>query len=170
MIVQVPAVTKVSAPPEVIVHTLVVDDVNVTVSPESEEAVTVGVVPKFCAPGLLNAIVCAALGVAEFDAADAEPVPAELVAVTVNVYATPLVSPVTVTGLLAPVPVSPPGFDVTVYPVMLAPPLDTGAVNVMPAWVSPAVAVPMVGAPGTMALTVKLRVTVVAASKAPLPD
>jgi hypothetical protein len=35
-------------------------------------------------------------GVAEFDAADATEVPAEFVAVTVNVYAVPVVKPVTV--------------------------------------------------------------------------
>lgn len=44
--VQVPAVTKVRAPPEVIVQTPVVDDVKLTVRPEDEVAVKVGVVPK----------------------------------------------------------------------------------------------------------------------------
>ena len=66
-------------------------------------------------------------------------------------------------GLAAPVPVAPPGLAVTVYPVMLEPPLDAGAVNVIEACVSPAVAVPMEGAPGTMALTVNERDTVAAA-------
>jgi hypothetical protein len=37
-----------------------------------------------------------------------------LVAVTVNVYAVPLVNPETVIGELAPVPVAPPGEAVTV--------------------------------------------------------
>ena len=37
-----------------------------------------------------------------------------------------------------------------------------GAVNATEAWVSPAMAVPMVGAPGTTGLTVKLRLTCVA--------
>ncbi len=54
------------------------------------------------------------MGVTEFEALEAEPVPAELVAVTVKVYEVPLVRPVTVIGDDAPVPVSPPGFDVTV--------------------------------------------------------
>jgi hypothetical protein len=45
---------------------------------------------------------------------DVGPVPAELVAVTVNVYAVPLARPVTVIGLPAPAAVSPPGDDVTV--------------------------------------------------------
>jgi hypothetical protein len=48
------------------------------------------------------------------DAADAAPVPAELVALTVNVYATPDCKPVTVIGDDAPVAVNPPGLDVTV--------------------------------------------------------
>ena len=53
-------------------------------------------------------------GVTEFDAADAAPVPALFVAVTVKVYAVPLVNPVTVMGLDVPVPVNPPGLEVTV--------------------------------------------------------
>ena len=44
--VQVPALTKVSAPAEVMVHTLVVDELKLTASPESEVAPRVGVVPK----------------------------------------------------------------------------------------------------------------------------
>jgi hypothetical protein len=48
------------------------------------------------------------------DAADAAPVPRELVAVTVNVYAVADCKPVTVTGDEAPVPVNPPGLEVTV--------------------------------------------------------
>ena len=103
-----------SAPPLVIVHTLVVDDVNAGVRPEVDVADNVGDVPKFCAPGLANIIVWAAFGTTEFEAADAVPVPAELVAVTVMVYAIPFVSPVTVIGLAAPVPVVPPGFAVAV--------------------------------------------------------
>ena len=62
----------------------------------------------------------------------------------------PFVRPDTVIGLDAPVPVMPPGDDVTVYPVMAAPPFDAGAVNVIDADVLPAVAVPIVGAPGTV--------------------
>ena len=89
------------------------------------------------------------------DALDAAPVPALLVAVTVKVYAVPLVKPVTLIGELAPVPVKPPGLAVTVYPVMLAPPLLAGAVKLTDAVVSPPVALPIVGAPGTTALTVK---------------
>ena len=114
MIVQVPAVTNVSAPPVVIVHTPVVEDVKVGVRPESEVAVSVGVVPKFWAPGLLKVMVWGEAGVTELDAAEALPVPAPLVAVTVNVYVTPFVRPVTVIGELEPVLVAPNGFEVTV--------------------------------------------------------
>jgi hypothetical protein len=73
------------------------------------------------------------------------------VAVTVNVYAVALVKPLTVIGDNAPVPVIPPGLDVTVYPVMAEPPLSAGALNVT-ATARTAVfeAVPIVGAPGTV--------------------
>jgi hypothetical protein len=62
---------------------------------------------------------------------DAGEVPASLLAVTVNVYAVPLVSPVTVAEVSAPVAVAvrPPGEAVTVYPVIAEPPLVTGAVH-----------------------------------------
>jgi hypothetical protein len=112
--VQVPTVTKVKAPPLVMVHTPVVLEVKLTVRPELAVAVRVGLVPKFCAPGLAKVMVCPAAGVMLLDAADAAPVPAALVAVTVKVYETPLVRPVTVIGLAAPVPVVPPGLAVTV--------------------------------------------------------
>lgn len=68
---QVPAVTKVSASPVVMVHTPGVEDVNTGVNPESEVAVSVGVVPKFCAPGVAKVIVCAAAGVIELGRRDA---------------------------------------------------------------------------------------------------
>ena len=55
-------------------------------------------------------------GVALFDAADAGPVPAALLAVTVKVYAVPLVSPVTVMDVhgAGHVPVTLPGAEVAV--------------------------------------------------------
>ena len=52
------------------------------------------------------------LGVTLFDAAEADPVPAELWAVTVKVYAGPMLRPETTQGLEAQVPVMPPGLDV----------------------------------------------------------
>ena len=75
------------------------------------------------APGAIAA------GVTADDALEAVPVPMELVAVTVKVYAVPLVSPVTVIGDEAPVAVRPPGEEVTVYPVIAAPPVFVGAVK-----------------------------------------
>jgi hypothetical protein len=51
------------------------------------------------------------IGVTELEALDAADVPLALVAVTVNVYAVPLVNPETVIGL-APDPVCPPGDEV----------------------------------------------------------
>ena len=85
-------------------------------------------------------------------------VPAALVAVTVNVYAVPLVKPVTVIGDEPPVALKPPVFEVTVYEVIADPPLLAGALNVIVACPFPAVAVPIVGAPGTVAGTTALLV------------
>jgi hypothetical protein len=90
------------------------------------------------------------VGVTEFEAELAGPGPLAFVAVTVKVYAAPLVSPATIIGLVVPVPVIPPGLEVTVYPVIGEPPLLAGAVNVTMAEAFPAVAVPIVGAPGTV--------------------
>jgi hypothetical protein len=76
-------------------------------------------------------------------------VPTAFVAVTVNVYVVPFVSPVIVIGeplLDAVAPV----FEVTVYEVIAEPPLFTGAVNVTIACPFPATAVTPVGAPGTV--------------------
>jgi hypothetical protein len=53
------------------------------------------------------------LGVTELLAELAGPVPAALDAVTVKVYAVPVVSPVTVMGEEAPLAVRPPGLEVT---------------------------------------------------------
>ena len=81
----------------------------------------------------------------------ADPVPTEFVAVTVNVYAVPVVNPVTNIGLVVPVVERLPGELVAVYLVIVAPPFDAGAVNAMVADVAlVAVAVPIVGAPGTV--------------------
>lgn len=80
-----------------------------------------------------------------------------------------MVKPVTVIGDPEPVPVAPPGLAVTVYPVIVEPPAEADAVNETVAEVSPAVAVPIVGALGAIALTVNDLVTVVAALVAELP-
>ena len=63
---------------------------------------------------VLGGIPGTAPGVTLLDAADAAPWPIPLVARTVNVYAVPLARPATTMGEAAPVPVSPPGLDVTV--------------------------------------------------------
>jgi hypothetical protein len=112
--VHVPGVTVVNAPPLVMVQTPVVFETKDTGKPELAVAVSVGDAPKFCVPGLLNVMVCVARGVTLFDDADAAPVPDALVAVTVNVYAVPLTSPVTTQGEAAQVPMRPPGLDVAV--------------------------------------------------------
>jgi hypothetical protein len=106
-------------------------------------AVTVG------APGVVtaNILLLAAL---------ADPVPTALVAVTVKVYICDNVSPATVTGDVAPVPVKLPGVDVTVYLVIAALPSDAGAVNATDAAPASRVAVPIVGAPGSVTATLLL--------------
>ena len=113
MIVQVPAVTKVNVLP-LIVHTPVVALLNATAKVELAVAVSVGVVPKFWLPGLLKVKLCIAFGVTAVDAVDAVPVPALFVALTVKVYAVPLVRPVTLIGLAAPLKVVPVSTTVTV--------------------------------------------------------
>ena len=67
------------------VHTAGVLLAKVTGSVEVEVAVKVGLVPKFCAPGLLKVMVCEAFGVTLFEAVEAGPVPAPLVAVAVKI-------------------------------------------------------------------------------------
>ena len=61
-----------------IVHTPVVDEVKLGVKLELALAVNVGVVPKFCAPGLGNVIVCDPIGVTLLEAFDAALMPAAL--------------------------------------------------------------------------------------------
>jgi len=53
-------------------------------------------------------------GVTLLEAAEAAPVPAALMAVTVKVYGVPLLSPLTTIGLPGPMLVKLPGVDVTV--------------------------------------------------------
>ncbi len=62
----------------------------------------------------VTAMACGSAGVTLLLAALAGPVPAALVAVTVKVYATPVVRPVTVIGEDDPVAVMPPGLEVAV--------------------------------------------------------
>jgi hypothetical protein len=83
--VQVPVVTKLKAPTLVIVHTPMVDELNVGVKLELALAVKVGLVPIFCAPGLAKVIVCDPIGVTLFDALELPLTPALFVAVTLKV-------------------------------------------------------------------------------------
>ena len=68
-------------------------------------------------------------GVTAAEAEDAELIPAAFVAVTVNVYVIPFVSPATIAVVVALVAVNPPGLLVTVYKVMGLKPLLAGAVH-----------------------------------------
>jgi hypothetical protein len=90
----------------------------------------------------------------ELDAADAADVPLALVAVTVNVYVVAGASPETVIGE-APVPVIEPGEDVAVNALTAAPPLAP-AVYATVADAFPPVAVPIVGACGTVVAVIEL--------------
>jgi hypothetical protein len=100
--------------------------------------------------------VAGAAGVTAAEAADSGPVPTALIAATVNVYAVPLVNPVTV-NVVAVDPVVtgvcavPPTYAVTRYPVTALPPFDDGAVHDNATCVSPAVPDTAVGATGTAA-------------------
>lgn len=158
----VPAFKNVKIPALVTVQISGVSLVKLTASPELEVACKVGLVPKICAPGLLNVIVCELIGVTAFENIEVTPVPTLFVAVTLKTYVVPLVSPVTTIGLAEPMPVNPSGNDETVYPVISAPPSKIGGIKLTVACVSPDVARTATGVPGTTALTVKLRATVVA--------
>jgi hypothetical protein len=70
-------------------------------------------------------------GVIEFDAVELALVPTLFFAVTVNVYAVPLLRPVIMIGELPPVATNPPIFEATVYIVIGLPPSDDGALNVI---------------------------------------
>ena len=59
--------------------------------------------------------------------------------------------PMTVIGEAAPLAMMPPGDEVAVYEVIADPPFEAGGVNATVACPLPAVAMPIVGAPGTAA-------------------
>ena len=127
-------------------------EVSVTVPVEAVPPVTLaGLRATALAAG------AAAFGVTALDGAEAGPVPTRLVATTWSVTAVPLVRPVTVAEVTLPatftVPTSAPvpSSALTVYEVIGAPPSDAGGVQVTVAAESPAVAAPIVGAPGTVA-------------------
>jgi anti-sigma factor ChrR (cupin superfamily) len=108
------------------------------------------------APGIVDGVPVAP--------AEAGPAPLAFVAVTVTVYAVPLVSPVIVQGLDADVQVNPPGLVVAVYWVIVDPPVEAGAVHDTASWVLPGVRATPVGAPGIVD-----GVAVAPADAGPLP-
>ena len=78
-----------------------------------------------------------------------------------------MISPVTVIGETEPVAEMPP--HVAVKPVIPLPPLEAGAVKAIVACAFPAMAEPIVGAPGTPPVIPKLRVTCTAGRYVALP-
>lgn len=86
-------------------------------------------------------------GITAFEVLEELDVPIPFVAITVNVYSTPLVKPVTTIGLCDPEAVAPPGDAVTVYEVISAP-FAPAPVNAIVARESPGVAVTEDGAVG----------------------
>ena len=85
-----------------------------------------------------------------FDGADESLTPVAVIAVTVNVCGMSFTKPFTM-QLFAPVVVqrNPPGLDVTVYPVIRAPPVFVGALHETFACPFPAFALTPTGTPGT---------------------
>ena len=90
-------------------------------------------------------------GVTLFDAAEEAPVPTALDAATMQVTALPFANPETVIGDATPELLRVP--QVAVYPVMVLPPLVEGGEKPTVTCVLLAVAMPIVGAPGTVAGT-----------------
>jgi hypothetical protein len=130
---------------------LVVPDVFIVVPPPTGVAETIYVIPL--PPddeGAKETVTCplpdvivrppapggagGATGMTPAEKADGGLVPAELVAVTENIYAIPFVNPVTVIGLFVPVAVifgpPPVGVAVTVYEMIALPPVEAGGENV----------------------------------------
>jgi len=90
-------------------------------------------------------------GTTAAEAEETAPEPLAFVAVTVNVYEVPFVRPVTVQVVVAVVQVNEPGVEVTVYELIAAPPVETGAAHDTTDDAFPApVALTAVGAPGTV--------------------
>ena len=95
-------------------------------------------------------------GVTGFDASEDRLVPLEFVAVTVKVYAVPLVRPVTVSEVAVVVAVIPPRDEMTVYSVTVLPPSEDGAVHETVARRFPGIADTFVGELGTVVATTKV--------------
>jgi hypothetical protein len=89
-------------------------------------------------------------GITGLEEADGAPAPNALFATTTKVYVVPLVNPVTVRGEVAPEAVKFPGFEVTVYPAIVFPPLKDGALKVTVARALSGTTETIVGASGTV--------------------
>jgi len=85
--------------------------------------------PQLDAAGIGVGVGVGGAGVTEFDASEDRLVPTEFVAVTVKVYAVPLVRPVTVSEVAVVVAVTPAGDEMTVYSVTALPSSEAGAVH-----------------------------------------
>jgi hypothetical protein len=94
------------------------------------------------APGAIGA------GVTEADTVDNAELPINVVAITLNVTPDPFVKPVTVADRTFPTVTGLPTEGVTVYPVIVEPPSEAGAVQETDADALLATAVTPVGAPG----------------------
>lgn len=90
-------------------------------------------------------------GVTEAEAEDAAEFPTLLIALTVNVRAVPLVRSLNVAVRTLPTVCAEPEEGVTMYPVISAPPFESGADQFTTAEAFPAVADTPVGAPATVA-------------------
>jgi len=123
-----------------------VKDEMLTVRDRDED----GIVKAVTVGGVVSA------GVIELDGDEEEPCPTELVALTVNVYDVPFVRPVItwVSDVEPALESVPPLDEVTVYPSIALPPLETGAAKLTLAERLSGVATTEVGAPGTTALAV----------------
>jgi hypothetical protein len=103
---------------------------------------------------VVEVVVVAASGVTDALAAEVQLEPFAFSAVTVNVYAVPAVSPVTVqlVSVEAAVQVAPPGAAVTVEPVIAEPLSEVGAVQLTSTSPSPAVPTTDVGGRGMLTI------------------
>ena len=108
-----------------------------------------------------------ATGVASFDDADAGLVPTAFVAVTTNVYTTPLERPVTTQAFVVVVHEKAPGEETTLYEVTADPPSDNGADHLTATLVSPTVATTLNGSVGAVAAARGVTVTVAEAGLIP---
>ena len=164
---QVPPVSIVTVKPDT-VHTDSVNEVTVTVKPESDVAVTVNGDAEYSRLfGCVNVINCEEpVGDTTSDEVEPSESPTLLVAVTVNLYDTPLVNPNTTHDVAEVVQLFEESSNaVTVYSMIAEPPSDTGAVHDTITSRFPATADTPVGASGRN--TFGVAVTILLADPGP---